>query len=518
MKIIYRLAIGLLLVSFWGQPACHPTSTETSRAQTQSLIVGLPKSPLTLDPRYNIDAASYRITQVVFNGLVKKDPQMNLIPDAAASWRLADERTWVFRLKQGIKFHNGREMTAEDAAFTFRSILDPESGSPKRQAFSMIDRIEAPDRYTVVFHTREPFAPLLTSLTLGIVPAPEAEAAGEDFAVRPIGSGPFKIVTNAADRYVRLAAFEDYFRGAPKIKNLTFRIVPDDTTRYLELIKGNLDLVENAVDPDMVPVIEKNPEFQVIKEPGSNYAYLAFNLQDPVLRNQAVRRAIAHALNIRELILFLLRGQARPATGILPPSHWTYEGGVSRYEFDPAQAERLLDQAGFPRKENGFRFTLTYKTTLSDLARRKGEIIQAQLKNVGIKLDIRGFDWGTLFADIRSGNFQIYSLEWVGVSEPDIYHYVFSSKSLPPDGANRGHYLNAELDRLIEAGRRTMDLEARRAIYAEIQKIAARDLPYVSLWHPHNVVILKKGLTGFVPYPDGDLSALADMAWAETRD
>jgi len=517
MKIIYHLAIGLLILSWWGAAACHSTDPETSRSQTQSLIVGLAKSPLTLDPRYNIDAASYRITQVVFNGLVKKDPHLNLVPDAAESWRLADERTWVFRLRPGIKFHNGREMTAADVAFTFNSILDPESGSPKRQAFSIIDRIEAPDHYTVVFHTREPFAPLLTSLTLGIVPAPEAEAAGEDFAVRPIGSGPFKIVAAAADRYVRLAAFDDYFRGAPKIKNLTFRIVPDDTTRYLELIKGNLDLVENAVDPDMVSVIEKKPEFQTIKEPGSNYAYLAFNLRDPILRNQAVRRAVAQALNIKELIVFLLRGQARPATGILPPGHWAYEGDVRRHEFDPAQAEQLLDQAGWPRKENGFRFTLTYKTTLSDLARRKAEIIQAQLKNVGIKLDIRGFDWGTLFADIRAGNFQLYSLEWVGVTEPDIYHYVFSSKSLPPDGANRGYYLNPELDRLIDTGRRTMNPDARRAIYAEIQKIAARDLPYVSLWHPDNVVILKKGLTGFVSYPDGDLSSLADVAWAEPR-
>lgn len=487
--------------------ACGPPAPKAP----EGLVVCLAKSPMNLDPRFNIDAASYRVTQVVFNGLVKKDERMNLRPDAAERWEQTDEKTWVFHLRPGIKFHNGRELTAFDAAYTFNSILDPKSGSPKRQAFITIDRIEVRDRYTIAFYTKKPFAPLLTSLTLGIVPAREAGAAGADFALHPIGTGPFKVVEAAAGQYIKLAAFNEHFRGAPKIKSLTYRIVPDDTTRYLELIKGNLDFIQNAVGPDMVPVIENKDMFQVLKQPGTNYAYLAFNLKDPILKNRLVRQAIAHALNTEEMITFLLHGLAAPATGLLPSNHWAYEAAVSRYDFDPDKANRLLDQAGFFKKKNGRRFALTYKTSLSDLARRKSEIIQQQLKQVGIKLDIRVFDWGTLFSDIRAGAFQLYSLEWVGISEPDIYYYVFSSESLPPNGANRGRYINPELDRLAEAGRRTMDPEARKPIYSQIQKIVAHDLPYVSLWHPANVVIMKKGLAGFKPFPDGDLSSLGSI-------
>ena len=495
-------------------PACNGTDG-SARAKRQDLVVCLAKSPLTLDPRYNTDAASYRITQVLFNGLVKKGPNMTMVPDLAERWELTDDLTWVFHLRQGVKFHNGREMKAADVAYTFQSILDPESKSPKRQSFIRVDNIEVKDDYTVIFHTDQPFAPLLVNLTLGIVPAQEAQEAGEDFAMHPVGTGPFKFISQEADQKVDLAAFDDYFMGRPGVRALTFRIIQDDTTRYLELIKGNLDFVQNAITSDMVPVVENKKEFQVIKTPGTNYEYLAFNLKDPILKDREVRAAMAHALNIPEMITALLRGLAVPATGLLPPEHWAYEPDVPKYPFDPAQANRLLDEAGYPRGEDGFRFTLTYKTSLSDQARLKAEIIQQALKQVGIKLDIRGYDWGTLFSDIKTGNFQIYSLQWVGISEPDIYYYCFDSESVPPDGANRGYYLNPNLDALIEAGRRTMDMGQRKLIYSEIQKIVAQDLPYISLWYPTNVVIMKKGLSGFTPYPDGDLSAIWKIYWKD---
>ncbi|MFH1091720.1 MAG: ABC transporter substrate-binding protein, partial [Pseudomonadota bacterium] len=493
-------------------PACNG-SDDSTQTKRQDLVVCLAKSPLNLDPRYNTDAASFRITQVLFNGLVKKGPDMTLLPDLAERCELVNDVTWVFHLRRGVKFHNGREMKAADVAYTFQSILDPEYKSPKRQSFVQVESIEVKDDFTVIFHTREPFAPLLVNLTLGIVPAQEAQAAGEDFAAHPVGTGPFKFVSQEADQKVDLAAFDDYFLGKPGVRALTYRIIQDDTTRYLELIKGNLDFVQNAITSDMVPVVENKKEFQVVKNQGTNYEYLAFNFKDPILKNRNVRAAIAHALNIPEMITSLLRGLAVPATGLLPPDHWAYEPDVPRYPFDPALANRLLDEAGYPRQQDGFRFALTYKTSLSDQARLKAEIIQQELKEVGIKLDIRGYDWGTLFSDIKVGNFQIYSLQWVGISEPDIFYYCFHSDSVPPAGANRGLYLNPNLDALIEAGRRTMDNGQRKSIYSEIQKIVARDLPYVSLWYPTNVVIMKEGLRGFTPYPDGDLSDLWKVSW-----
>ena len=509
-----RLLLIILLLLVVG-PACTQDAeeAESPSKEPRGLVICLPKSPLNLDPRYNIDAASYRVTQVMFNGLIKKGPNMTMEPDAAEAWDLENDTTWVFRLKKGIKFHNGREMTAEDVAYTFNSILDPESKSPKRGSFTTIDHIEVRDKYTVAFYTTEPFAPLLVNLILGIVPRDAASEQGEDFAQHPVGTGPFKFKSMEADQFVELEVFEDHFKGRPKIPGIKFRVVPDDTTRYLELIKGNIDLVQNAISSDMIPVVENKEEFQVVKTNGTNYEYLAFNLEDPILSRVDVRRAVAHALNIPEMITSLLNGLARPSTGLLPPGHWAYEPEVAKYDYNPVLAADLLDQAGYTAGPDGVRFTLTYKTSLSDAAKLKAEIVQQQLKEVGIKLDIRGYDWSTLFADIKSGNFQLFSLQWVGISEPDIYHYVFHSDSVPPKGANRGHYLNPEVDALIEEGRRTLDQAKRRAAYSKIQKIIADDLPYVSLWHPTNVVIMKKNLSGFTPYPDGDLSNLWTINW-----
>ena len=482
--------------------------TDRTSQPNQGLVVSLPEAPLTLDPRLNIDAASYRLTQVIFNGLVRKGPHMDIVGDLAERWETPNELTWIFHIRSGVKFHNGREMTAEDVAYTYNSILDPELGSPKRQSFSVIDRIEVRGPYTVAFYTKEPFSPLPVNMTVGIVPAKEAKEAGQDFASNPVGTGPFRFVRMEPDRNIELAAFKDHFRGRPKIETLTFRVITDDTTRYLELIKGNLDFVQNAVTPDMIPVVENKPEFKVLKTPGTNYEYLAFNLKDPILKNRSVRAAIAHALDVPSMIASLHRGLAEPASGVLPPSNWAYEGEVERYPYDPVLARALLEEAGYPIGDEGYRFKLTYKTTLSDPARLKAEIIQHQLKEVGIELDVRGYDWGTFFSDVTSGNFQLFSMQWVGVSDPDIYQYIFSSASIPPNGANRGGYVNPRLDELVTEGRRTMGQEARKPIYSEVQKIAAADLPYVSLWHPTNVVVMRKDLEGFKPSPDGDLSSL----------
>jgi peptide/nickel transport system substrate-binding protein len=402
-------------------------------------------------------------------------------------------------------------LTARDVAYTFQSIMDPANQSPKRQSFAVVDNVKASGEHTVVFQTKEPFAPLLVNLTVGIVPEEAARAAGEDFGASPIGTGPYRYRSRIPESEVVLKANDQYFQGSPAIGELVFRIVPDDTTRYLELIKGHIDFIQNGIPADMVPVVQNKEQYQVIKTPGTNYEYLAFNLQDPILSDRDVRAAIAHAIDVPAMIESLHRGMARPATGLLPPASWAYEPDVSKYPYDPAKAARLLDRAGYPVGPDGWRFSLTYKTTLGEAARLKSEILQQAFKEVGVKLEVRGFDWSTLFSDIKNGDFQLYSLEWVGVSEPDIYYYVFHSQSLPPNGANRGRYINPDLDRLIEAGRHTLNQQRRRAIYSDIQKIVARDLPYVSLWYPDNIVIMKKDLTGFTPHPDGDLSQLWRM-------
>jgi peptide/nickel transport system substrate-binding protein len=241
------------------------------------------------------------------------------------------------------------------------------------------------------------------------------------------------------------------------------------------------------------------------------------NLRDPRLADRRVRRALAHAIDRAAIIRTLLGGLAVEAAGLLPPAHWAHEPSAARYAHDPARARALLDEAGLVDPDGGGplpRTSLTFKTSQNELSRRIAEVLQQQLAEVGIEMTIRSYEWGTFYADIKSGNFELYTLSWVGIVDPDIYYDVFHSASAPPAGSNRGGYANPALDRLLERGRRTMDPDARRTIYREVQRIIADDLPYVSLWYPMNVVVLTRRVDGFVPSPSGDWSSLASVTLA----
>lgn len=509
MRSLMEIMLLFALILFSGCSYFGGSETRTS----ERLVVGMEREPATLDLRFAIDAASSRAIQLLYNGLVKKDPSSRLIPDLAESWETPDPRTYRFRLRRGVRFHDGTELTAADVKFTFDSIQDPALRSPLAGNYKIIKAIEAPEPYTVIFHLKEPFAPFLVNMTLGIVPEAAVKASGSDFAAHPVGTGPFFLKKWRREEELTLQAFEGYFEGRPSMDEMIFRIIPDDTVRYLELKKGSLDFTQNNLPPDVVAGIEQEGSLKVLKSPGINYEYIGFNLRDAHCRHREVRQAVAHALNIPLMIRHLLKGLGTEATGLLYPDHWAYKPDVPRYEYNPARARQLLDKAGFLPGANGNRFTLEFKTTQADLSRRKGEVIQEQLAAVGIHVRLVSYEWSAFFADIRAGNFQLYSLQWVGVTEPDIYHYVFHSSSIPPEGANRGRYINPALDELIDAGRFTMDAERRRSIYGKIQEMVADDLPYISLWYNHNVAVMKKNLEGYVLYPAGDFRGLKDVRW-----
>jgi peptide/nickel transport system substrate-binding protein len=349
---------------------------------------------------------------------------------------------------------------------------------------------------------------------MGIVPAELARGTG--FGQTPVGTGPFRFRQWEQNEQIQVEAFADYFDNPPRIGQLRLRVIPDATIRFLELKKGTIDLLLGSLPPDLFPLVEDLPEVEVATVPSSNYTYLGFNLRDPILSDLRVRQAIAHALDRGGLIRYVLRGRAIPATGMLSPQHWAYEPHVKVYPFDPDKARRLLDQAGYPEKR-GVRFTLTFKATTSELSRVIAEAMQYQLSRVGIQVEIRTYEWGTFYADIKSGNFQLYVLTWVSITEPDFYHYIFHSASLPPGGANRGHYLDSEVDRLLLTGRQTSDLSERKAAYSRVQQILAEDLPYVSLWHEIRWAAYRGRIVGFSLMPGGDFISLKDVFLARQR-
>jgi peptide/nickel transport system substrate-binding protein len=454
-----------------------------------TVVVIIESSPTNLDPRVGIDAQSERISELIFDSLVHRDQHFNVQPWLATRWESPDPLTWIFHLRQGVRFHDGRALTSRDVKWTFDSILNGSIVTPKRGAFEPVASVEAPDPQTVIFHLKEPWASLLWNLSngsVGIVPY----GSGGDFNGHPIGSGPFRFVSAKQDQDVILERNGKYWGQPPHIARVRFMVVPDTTTRALELRKGSADIAINAVTADMALTLEHDPALLVTRSPGTIYSYLAMNLRDPILRDVRVRQALAYAIDRQPIIQYLWRGFARPASSILPPQSWAYDGDVRTYSHDPAAARRLLDQAGYPPGPDGMRFHITMKTSTEESTRLLAAVLQHQLRDVGIALDIRSFEFATFFSDVVKGAFQIYSVRWVGGNnDPDIFEYVFDSNRVPPKGANRGYYSNPRVDQLIAEGDRESNTAKRRAIYADLQQALAEDLPYIHLWYMDNVVI-----------------------------
>jgi ABC-type transport system substrate-binding protein len=482
-----------------------------NNSDPSSLTFLIESNPTNLDPRFATDSQSQKIDGLLFSSLLERDDQMNFHGDLADSWTTPDPLTYAFHLRAGVHFHDGRPLTAPDVKYTFDSILNPATHSPKRGAFRMVGSIEVPDAVTVVFHLSEPYASFLWNLArpaVGIVP----HDAGPDFSRHPIGSGPFRFVSQSQDEEVIVERNPDYFRGAAQIARIRFRVVPDAVVRALELRKGSADLEMSSLSPDMIPVLARQPGLAVTERAGTNFGYLGFNLEDPILAKREVRQALAFATDREALIRYLLHGEARIASGILPPNHWAYEPNVAQYTRDPARAEKILDDAGFPRKQDGTRFHLTLKTSTEEQARLIGAVLQEQWRRIGVDLELRPLELATLLSDAARGNFQLTYSRWVGANnDPDVFEFVFSSKRFPPDGANRGHYRSPRIDTLVDQIRTETDREKRKLFCSEAQKILAEDLPYLPLWFTDVVSVHRRSLSDLPLSPTGDFDFLTTL-------
>jgi peptide/nickel transport system substrate-binding protein len=464
-------------------------------------------SPTNLDPRLGIDAQSERIDELLFDDLLIRDAHFNVLPGLAERWETPDPLTYIFHLHPGVRFHDGRPLTSRDVKWTFDSLLQGRLRSTKTSTYRFVDRIDAPDDTTVVFRLKEPSATLLWNLSgaaIGIVPY----GSGEELGQRPIGSGPFRFVSAEMDKEVVIERNEDYWGAKTHLRRVRFVVVPDTTTRVLELRKGSADLESNGLTLDMVVALEKEPELQVLHAPGTVLAYLAFNLRDPILRDVRVRQALALAIDRQPLIHYLMRDFARPAASILPPESWAYSADVAVYPHDPQRARQILDDAGY-RVVNGARFHLTMKTSTEESTRLLAAVLQQQLREVGIALDIRTFESATFFSDVTRGEFQMYSLRWVGGNEdPDMFEMVFHSARFAPQGVNRGFYRNPRVDALIDQARQESDQNTRQRLYAEIQRILADELPYINLWYFDNVLVATKRVQGLTLNSSGNYDFL----------
>lgn len=472
--------------------------------------VAIERPPENIDPRVGVDNASARVYELLYSNLLETDERLQVGPGLATGWEMPDDRTYLVHLRPGVIFHDGHELTSRDVVHTFSSFLDPDFVSARKGAFALVESVTAVDRGTVRFRLRQPFASFPVNLVIQIVP----DGAGPELRERPNGTGPYRFVRLTPDEEVVLEAFPGHFAGAPRNAGVVLKVVPDDIMRGLELRKGTVDLVVNDLPPDLMLQLEREPGLRLTTAAGTDYMYLAVNLRDPVLANVDVRRAISYAIDREAIVRYLRRNLATPAVGVLPPQVWAFEPDVMSFPHDPARARRLLDQAGYPDPDGAGpapRLRLGLKVSSFEQYRLQAAVIQENLRAVGVDLDVRAHEFATLYADLLDGAFQLASMQWVGVTDPDMLRRVFHSSQVPPLGFNRGFYRNPDVDRLIEEATVATDRARRRRLYAEVQRITAAEVPYISLWYRTDAVVSRADLDGIRLYPGAGFTFLRNV-------
>ena len=421
------IVILLLLLSVLPSIACRPG------AEPGTLVIAIEILPRGFDPRFSTgNTYSARIMQLVYDTLLIKDENFELIPSLADSFTESeDHKTFTFFLRPGVTFHDGRPLTSRDVKYTFQAIIDPVTRSPIRLAVDKITSIDTPDDRTVVFRSREPYYTFLANLpAIGILP----DGAGPEMASQPVGSGPYRFVSYSEGDTVRLEANPNYWGGAPAIPRVHVKIVADNSTRQAELMGGGVDIAYNSgFDPETVRALRGRRGIKVVEAAGVNVDYLGVNLSpQSVLSNVKVRQAVACAMNREVIISRLLRDQATRADAILPTTHWAYEANITAYPHDTERARRLLDEAGFADPDGDgpqTRLTITLMTNTTQLTRNVASVMKEQLRQAGINLELESFEFATLIDKVTKGQFDLYYLRAIGANHnTDVFQFVYHSR------------------------------------------------------------------------------------------
>ncbi len=471
----------------------------------------------TADPRYALTNYDGKLVRLVAPGLTSVDtPTAEPRLELAAAIQRIDDVTFDVTLRDDATFSDGRPVRGEDVARTYASVLDEKCGSLFTRGFTeRFESVTATGPKQVRFKLDRPLATFVLDLEFGIISFHDV-APGVCRMASITGAGPF-MLDELTSRHVLLRA-NPHYRTPPKTPNVEIKFVSDAAARIMMLVGGSADLVQNAVRLDLVDDVDTRPRVEVTSAASVLLTYMLINNLDPVLKDPRVRHALALALDRPQLVAAKFSGRAVLATGLLPPTHWAYEGDVARYTHDVRRARALLDEAGLRPDAAGVRLRLVYKTSADAFRVSLARVIAQQLSSIGIAVEVRSFEFQTFFADIKKGNYQIATMQSPEIVEPDFYFWFFHSTRWPtakdPDGSNRWRYKNLEVDRLVEAGRAELDLSRRKSIYAEVQKIVAQDLPIIPLWHEDNVVLSNVDVKGYTIVPNARLIGLTTAAKA----
>jgi peptide/nickel transport system substrate-binding protein len=512
-----KLLISIFILLFF-LPSCsekkEPKKSKEIKIKKTSLkpvygdkiITGSIGDISNLIPILATDSASHEIAGLIYNGLLKYNKNLKLTGDLAESYSISkNNKVITFKLKKGIKWQDNIELTADDVIFTYNLIMDPKTPTAYRGDYELVEKVEKINDYEIKVYYKKPFAPALSSWTVSILPQHLLKGKNiikSPLSKNPVGTGPFKFEKWEVGQVVQLKSNKNYFKGRPYLNGYIYKIIPDPATMFLELKAGKIDVMgltpiqyKRQTETDY---FKKN--FKKFCYPVFNYTYLGFNLKNPLFKDKKVRQAISFAIDKTEIVDGVLLGLGTVATGPYRPDMWYYNKNVKKYNYCPECAKKLLKETGWADSnndgildKNSKNFEFTILTNQGNNNRLKtAQIIQRRLKKIGIKVNIRVIEWASFINEfIDKKRFEAVILGWSTGIDPDQYDIWHSSKTGQKE-LNFISYKNKNVDKLLEKGRLTFNMEERKKIYFKFQEILAEDEPYVFLYVPYSLVILHK--------------------------
>jgi len=468
-----------------------------------TLIVGLSDSPVTLDPRFSTDANGQRVCDLIFSALVQLTPDLKISGDLAESWSYAD-KTYSFEIRPQVFFHNGSPLSKADLILSlqqFSKTSSPFFGQfEKIKKFAVEYDIHKGGRVQITLS--EFSASFLYDLTLlKILPQKQIDHLQKRFYTQPIGTGPYQFVSDQNNQ-LQLRAFDNYYRSPPKTKNLVFKSIRDASTRFHKVYKGEIDLVQSDIPHSKVKFFQKSPDFKVQIKPSLSTTYLLINMKHPDLKLLEFRQALAASLDIKPILQFKFEGLADKALSLLPKAHPDHYPALEHKKLTLGKIQTIFSKQ---RQK-----PLLFKTSNNFDAIENGRILVQQLQEKGLQIHQRTFEWGTLYEDIKKGNFELALMKWVGITDPDLYRISLHSNMVPP-GRNRGSYSNPLFDKTSEEASREDNPLTRHKLVKQMQEIVHRDLPIIPLWYDQQVAIINKRVKGYELSLTGDFSGLLNV-------
>ena len=480
MTRVLLLAVAALLALMPARAPAQPLG---------ELRVAIPWTPENLDPTMNLSSFRAMVGVSLFDSLVGRDAENRIVPQLAESWRLVDDVKWQLKLRRGVVFHDGEPFNAETVRFTFQRVLDPEQKSPNRANVAEIVRVEVVDDYTVNVVTRQPYAPLINRLLDFAMVPPKyvAEKGNQGMALRPVGTGPYRFVELIKDDRMVVEAFDRHWRGAPKIKRIVYKPIPEPFTRAAALRNNEVDLV-TTMPPSLARELERAPGIRVQRVPSSWIIYLGLNALKKPLSDVKVRQALNYATDVDAIIRNVLEGNGRKLEGPLTPQMFGYDASIKGYPYGPARARKLLAEAGYP---DGVEIILESPAGRYQGDKEIAEALGGQWQKAGFKPKVQVAEWGAYFKRYLAKQFQdAYVLGLGGpMQDADELYNLVSSKG-------RGlYYKNERVDALFDLGRSTMDQAKRRQIYRDLQGAMVEDATWVFLLQQVDIYASRDRLT-----------------------